>query len=112
MGRPVLGQTKAGIQSCIAINKKDDDRRAILKNAQRAFSEVMREKEEEEASKKRKQLTQPRKISGIIYEGFSKIAAKMPPEAWYDMYVKPWHPELDMVGMRVLSQVISASSCE
>ena len=28
------------------------------------------------------------------------------------MYVKPWHPELAMVGMRVLSQVISASSCE
>ena len=26
--------------------------------------------------------------------------------------VKPWHPELAMVGMRVLSQVISASSCE
>ena len=39
-------------------------------------------------------------------------AAKMPPEAWYEMYVKPWHPELAMVGMRVLSQVISASSCE
>ena len=38
-------------------------------------------------------------------------AAKMPPEAWYEMYVKPWHPELAMVGMRVLSQVISASSC-
>ena len=28
------------------------------------------------------------------------------------MYVKPWHPELAMVEMRVLSQVISASSCE
>ena len=39
-------------------------------------------------------------------------AAKMPPEAWYEMCVKPWHPELAMVGMRVLSQVISASSCE
>ena len=35
----------------------------------------------------------------------------MPPEAWYEMYVKPWHPELAMVGMCVLSQVISASSC-
>ena len=33
-------------------------------------------------------------------------------QAWYKMYVKPWHPELAMVGMRVLSQVISASSCE
>ena len=39
-------------------------------------------------------------------------AAKMPPEAWYEMYVKPWHPELAKVGMSVLSQVISASSCE
>ena len=24
-------------------------------------------------------------------------AAKMPPEAWYEMYVKPWHPELARV---------------
>ena len=39
-------------------------------------------------------------------------AANIPPEAWYEMYVKPWHPELAKVGMRVLSQVISASSCE
>ena len=28
------------------------------------------------------------------------------------MYVRPWHPELAKVEMRVLSQVISASSCE
>ena len=28
------------------------------------------------------------------------------------MYVKPWHPELAEVAQRVLSQVISASSCE
>ena len=27
------------------------------------------------------------------------------------MYVKPWHPESAMVGMRVLSQEISVSSC-
>ena len=39
-------------------------------------------------------------------------AAKRPIEAWYEMYVKPWHPELAMVEMRVLSQDISASSCE
>ena len=39
-------------------------------------------------------------------------AAKRPFEAWYEMYVKPWHPELVMVEMRVLSQVISACSCE
>jgi hypothetical protein len=41
-----------------------------------------------------------------------KNAAEMPPEKWYHSYVKPWHPELAQVGMRVLSQVISASSCE
>ena len=39
-------------------------------------------------------------------------AARMAPEQWYEMYVKAWHPELAEVGMRVLSQVISASSCE
>ena len=36
----------------------------------------------------------------------------MPPEAWYEMYVKPWGPEVATVGMCVLSQVISASFCE
>jgi hypothetical protein len=39
-------------------------------------------------------------------------AADMPPEEWYECYVKHWHPELAQVGVRVLSQVISASSCE
>ena len=39
-------------------------------------------------------------------------AAKMLPEAWYEMLVKLWHPELAVVRMRVLPQVISASSCE
>ena len=28
------------------------------------------------------------------------------------MYVKPWHPELAMVEMSVLPQIIYASSCE
>ena len=40
------------------------------------------------------------------------LGAKMPPEAWYEMYVKPRRPELATVGMRVPSQAISASSCE
>ena len=39
-------------------------------------------------------------------------ATKMGPEEWYEMYVRPFHPELALVGMRVLAQVISASSCE
>ena len=55
LGRSVLGQAKAGIQACIAINKKDDDRRAILKNSQQALGEVMRGKEDATAGKKRKQ---------------------------------------------------------
>ena len=33
-------------------------------------------------------------------------------EEWYDMYVRPFHPGLALVGIRVLAQVISASSCE
>ena len=40
-------------------------------------------------------------------------AAKMGPEEWYEiMYVSLFHPELAMVSMQVLSQVICASSCE
>ena len=50
--------------------------------------------------------------SWIIYEGFWKITAKMPPEAWYKMYVKPWHPEWAILGICVLSRVISASASE
>ena len=55
LGRPVLGQTNAGIRACIAINKKDDDRRASLRSAQKALCEVMRSKEETAAGRKRKQ---------------------------------------------------------
>jgi hypothetical protein len=36
----------------------------------------------------------------------------MGPEEWYEMFVRPFYPELALVGMRVLAQVISASSCE
>ena len=34
LGRPVLGQIKAGIDPCIMINKKDGDRRGAFKNIQ------------------------------------------------------------------------------
>ena len=37
--------------------------------------------------------------AGLQNETVWANAAKMPPEAWYKMYVKPWHPELAMVGM-------------
>ena len=39
-------------------------------------------------------------------------AANMGLEAWFEMYLMPLHPELAIVGMRALSQLISASSCE
>ena len=55
LGRSVLGQAKAGIPACIAINKKDDDKKTILKNAQQALGEVVRGKEDAAAGKKRKQ---------------------------------------------------------
>jgi hypothetical protein len=35
LGRPVMGQQKAGIHPCLAIQKKDDDRRAALRSAQK-----------------------------------------------------------------------------
>ena len=35
--------------------------------------------------------------------------AKMLLETWYDLYVKSWKPELALVGMCVLAQVILAS---
>ena len=31
--------------------------------------------------------------------------AKMQLKAWHDMYVKPWHPQLAMVGTYVLSKL-------
>ena len=42
-------------------------------------------------------------------------ATKMGTEEWYKMYVRPFHPELALVGMQVLVLVISAlssMSCE
>ena len=96
-----------------------------------------RRKETETTSIGRTCYTSHQKISRVFFDRIAKVriqldwscaykakagilqnetvwanATKMPSEAWYEMYVKPWHPELAMVGMRVLSQVISASSCE
>jgi hypothetical protein len=39
-------------------------------------------------------------------------ADMMGPEEWYELYVRLFYPELALVAMRVLAQVISASSCE
>ena len=55
LGRPVLAQEKAGIRPCIAIYKKDDDRRSALRTAQKTIGEMMRGKEQSMDGKKRKQ---------------------------------------------------------
>ena len=46
LGRPVLGRDKAGIQPCVAVNNKDDDRRAALRKAQKSVAEVICVKEQ------------------------------------------------------------------
>ena len=51
-----MGQATAGIKSCIAIKTKEDDRRADLKKARDELATVIREKESELDSKKRKQV--------------------------------------------------------
>ena len=68
LGRPVMGQQKAGIHPCLAIQKKDDDRRAALRSAQKELGEVIRDKEAELNGKKRRQevmesLMSPKKQS-------------------------------------------------
>ena len=45
LARPVMGQNKAGIQACVAINKTDDDRRGALRQALKTVGEVIRVKE-------------------------------------------------------------------
>jgi hypothetical protein len=55
LGRPILGQSKAGIQACIVIKKKDDDRRgsySTFEIVQKAIGEVMCGKEEFKSGKK------------------------------------------------------------
>ena len=54
LARPVMGESKAGIQSCVAINKKDDDRLGALRQAQKTVGEVIRVKELAIAGTKRK----------------------------------------------------------
>ena len=53
-----MGQSKAGIQACIFINKKDDDRHgaySTFKFVQKAIGEVMCGKEEFKSGTKQKQ---------------------------------------------------------
>jgi hypothetical protein len=37
----IMGQDKAGIQLCVAVNKRDDDRRAALRKAQKTIGTVI-----------------------------------------------------------------------
>ena len=84
-----------------------------MKNAQQALSKVKRRKKKELLVKSDQLDWSCEAKAGVLQnETVWANAAKMPSEAWYEMYVKPWHPESAMVGMRVLSQDISASSCE
>jgi hypothetical protein len=39
-------------------------------------------------------------------------SARFCPEEWYKLYVRAYHPDLALLGIRVLSQIISASSRE
>ena len=131
LGRAVLGQKKANVAKCVPICKIDDDRQVLFKAAQQVLENAVGVKEREMSY-----YTMCDKIHGEGSEASAKAqldwqcfykakkgpmfsrettwanAAKMGPEEWYEMYVKPFHPELALVGMRVLSQVISASSCE
>ncbi len=50
-----MGQQKAGIHPCLAIQKKDDDRRAALRSAQKELGEAIHGKEAEVNGKKRRQ---------------------------------------------------------
>ena len=53
LGRPVLGQLKAGILPYIMTDKKDDDRRGAFINAKKTICRIMREKEQCLEGKKR-----------------------------------------------------------
>ena len=46
LARPVMNQDRAGIQPCVAIKKKDDDRRGSLRKAQKTMGDVIRIKEQ------------------------------------------------------------------
>jgi hypothetical protein len=55
LGRAVLGQKTAGINPCIPIKNKNDDRSAGFRAAQKDVAEIIRRKELEKTGKKRKQ---------------------------------------------------------
>ena len=56
LGRPVMGQSTAGIKGCIALKNKEEDRGADLKKARDELGGIIREKEAAMNSKKRKQV--------------------------------------------------------
>ena len=125
LGRAVLGQKRANVAKCVPIRKIDDDRQALFKADHTACHEALTDfftmcdkihgEGSEESAKAQLDwqcFYKAKKGPMFSRETTWANAAKMGPEEWYEMYVKPFHPELALVGMRVLSQVISASSCE
>ncbi len=55
LARPVMSRTKAGIQACVAIEKKDEFRRGALRQSQKTVGKIIRVKEPSMAGRKRKQ---------------------------------------------------------
>ena len=118
LGRPVLGQIKAGIHPCIVINKKDDDRRGAFKNNplhgagycldpefhshdHSACPEALQDlfcmcdkvhgARSQESGKAQPDWSCAYKAKAGILQNKTvwANAANIPPEAWYEMYVKP-----------------------
>ena len=55
LGRPVLGQKKTNVRSCVPIRKDDDNRYAQFKTAQKVLNKEMMSKEAQLSSSKAKQ---------------------------------------------------------
>ena len=100
LGRPVMGQQKAGIHPCLAIQKKDDDRRAVLRSAQKELGEVICGKEMELNGKKRQEvmesLMSPKKqssdpdLKSRKKSGSKSLDVKIAP-FFYEKAQKDWH---------------------
>jgi hypothetical protein len=128
------------LYNCIPIHKANCNRYGQFKIAQIILNKKMMAKERRHSSLQAKQsvldLTSPgkRAVSGemkiveskdltlLLLISFTRMLCRsmlqirrvvqFACQEWYDLYVRPYLPEVALVAMRVLSQVISASSCE
>ena len=75
LGRPVMGQSTAGIKVCITIKKKEEVRRADLKKARAELSGNIREKEAA-LNKKRKQVVMDSLLTPRIKPCFSSMCMR------------------------------------